>query len=115
MRTASESSGGTFDLDGKRGALAALETEMADPSFWNNQERARDVVQQAKLLKTWVEPFDKLDGRVRSAIEMDALLEADPDPDMIAEVERETADVRTAVDAFKLKSFMQGPDDYRDA
>ena len=88
---------------------------MADLGFWNNQERARDVVQQAKVLKSWVEPFDRLSGRVRSALEVDALLEGDPDPDMITEVERETADVSAAVDAFKLKSLMQGVDDYRDA
>ena len=88
---------------------------MADGAFWNNQERAREVVQQVKTLKLWVEPHDKLDGRITSALEMDSLLDADPDPDMIAEVERETADIRSALDAFKLKSFMQGPDDFRDA
>lgn len=115
MRTASGSSGGTFDLDGKRGALAALEAEMADPGFWNSQERARDVVHQTKLLKTWVEPYDRLDGRVRSGLEMDSLLEGDPDPDMIADLERETAAVRAGVDAFMLKSLMQGADDFRDA
>jgi peptide chain release factor 2 len=30
------------------------ENEMADASFWNLQERARDIVQQVKLLKGWV-------------------------------------------------------------
>ena len=75
----------------------------------------RDVVQQVKVLKTWVEPYDRLDGRIRSALEMDALLESDPDPEMIAEVERETADVHAALEAFKLKSLMQGADDFRDA
>lgn len=88
---------------------------MADGAFWNNQERAREVVQQVKTLKLWVEPHDKLDGRIKSAQEMDSLLDADPDPEMIAEVESETADIRVALDAFKLKSFMQGPDDFRDA
>ena len=88
---------------------------MADPGFWNSQERAKEVVQQVKLLKMWVEPYDKLDGRIRSAIEMDSLLESDPDADMIAEVERETVEVHTALEAFKLKSMMQGADDFRDA
>ena len=73
----SRSCGGTFDLDGKRTALTALEAEMADPAFWGNQERARDVVQRVKDLKGWVEPFERLEGRIRSAIEMDALLEYD--------------------------------------
>jgi peptide chain release factor 2 len=88
---------------------------MADAAFWNNQERARDVVQRTKGLRVWIEPFDKLWNRVQGALEMDALLDADPDPDMIAEVAGETAAIRDETDAFKLKSLLQGPDDWRNA
>lgn len=88
---------------------------MTGADFWGNQERARDVVQQMKALKMWVEPFDKLNARIHSAIEMDSLLEADPDPDMIAELEHETVDIRLALESFRLRSLMQGPDDFRDA
>jgi peptide chain release factor 2 len=52
---------------------------------------------------------------VQGALEMDALLEGDPDPEMIAEVARETSALREETDAFKLKSLLQGPDDWRDA
>jgi peptide chain release factor 2 len=88
---------------------------MADGAFWNNQERAREVVQRTKTLRVWTEPFDKLWNRVQGALEMDALLEGDPDPEMIAEVARETSALREETDAFKLKSLLQGPDDWRDA
>jgi peptide chain release factor 2 len=88
---------------------------MAGGAFWSNQERAREVVQRTKGLRAWIEPFDKLWNRVQGALEMDALLEADPDPGMIAEVASETTAIREETDAFKLKSLMQGPDDYRDA
>jgi peptide chain release factor 2 len=88
---------------------------MADGAFWNNQERARDVVQRTKAIKVWIDPYDKLWNRLQGAIEMDALLEADPDPDMIAEVASETNAIREETDAFKLKSLLQGVDDWRDA
>ena len=88
---------------------------MADAAFWNNQERARDVVQRTKGLRVWIEPFDKLWNRVQGALEMDALLDADPDPDMIAEVAGETSAIRDETDAFKLKSLLQGADDWRNA
>jgi peptide chain release factor 2 len=88
---------------------------MADGAFWNNQERAQQVVRHVKGLRAWIEPYDKLWKRVQSAIEMDALLDADPDPEMIAELSRETSAIREETDAFKLKSLMQGPDDFRDA
>src|SRR5579871_5835875 len=88
---------------------------MADGAFWNNQERARDVVQRTKSVKVWIDPYDKLWNRLQGALEMDALLEADPDPEMIAEVTSETAAIREETDAFKLRSLLQGPDDYRNA
>ena len=88
---------------------------MAEGAFWNNQERARAVVQRTKSIRSWTEPFDKLWNRVQGALEMDALLEGDPDPEMIAEVAREAGAIREETDAFKLKSLMQGADDYRDA
>lgn len=88
---------------------------MADGGFWGNQEHAKEVVSKVKALKVWVDPFDKLWGRSQAALEMDALLDADPDPDMIAEVESEVVAIRDEADAFKLKSLLQGADDYRDA
>ena len=88
---------------------------MADGAFWNNQERAQKTVAQVKSLKIWIDPFDKLWGRLQGALEMDALLETDPDADMIAEVDRETAAIREETDAFEVKSLLQGPDDWRDA
>ncbi len=88
---------------------------MADGAFWNNQERAREVVQRTKSLRIWTEPYDKLWNRLQGALEMDALLEGDPDPDMIAEVANETTAIHDETEAFKLKSLLQGPDDWRDA
>jgi hypothetical protein len=35
---------------------------MTGGGFWDDQERAREVVQRVKSLKAWVEPFDKLGG-----------------------------------------------------
>ena len=114
-RNASPNCGGFFDLDGKRSRLTTLEAEMAAPGFWDAPERAQGLVQDMKLLKSWVDPFEKLWGRVESALELDQMLEAEPDPEMIAEVDRETASLREDVEAFKLRSLLQGRDDYRDA
>ena len=88
---------------------------MGGANFWSQQERARQVVQEVKALKVWVDTYDKLWTRVQGAIEMDQLLELDPDPDMIAEVDREAAAIHDETDSFKLKSLLQGPDDFRDA
>ena len=88
---------------------------MAAADFWNNQERAREAVQKVKAFKGWIESFDSLDQRITSARELDEMLAADHDDAMAADLDRETAGIRTDLDAFELKSLMQGPDDFRDA
>ena len=88
---------------------------MTAPGFWSNQEKAREVVQEVKELKGWVEPFDRLRARVTSALELDELLEVEPDAGMNADVDAEVAAVAGALETFELRSLMRGPDDMRDA
>ena len=87
---------------------------MAGAGFWNDQETARSTVQQVKELKGWVEPFDRLRGRVTATIELDELLSGEPDDSMSAEIDRELDVIETDFDAFELKSLLRGPDDFRD-
>ena len=88
---------------------------MASAGFWNDQESARNAVQQVKELKGWIEPYDRLAERIKSALELDELLAAEPDATMSAEVDQEVGSVETEVDAFELRSLLRGPDDFRDA
>jgi len=88
---------------------------MASAGFWNDQESARTAVQQVKELKGWIEPYDRLAGRINSSLELDELLAAEPDPVMSAEVDEEVAAVESDIDAFELRSLLRGPDDFRDA
>jgi peptide chain release factor 2 len=88
---------------------------MASAGFWSDQESAKTAVQQVKELKGWVEPYDRLTGKVNAALELDELLASDPDESMAAEIERELDLVEGELDAFKLRSLLRGPDDFRDA
>src|SRR5690349_5407220 len=88
---------------------------MGSPDFWNNQESAQQVVQQVKALKNWVEPFEALSARVRSARELSELLDAEPDAEMEAEVSREVSRIGDELEEFRLRSLLSHPDDFRDA
>jgi peptide chain release factor 2 len=93
----------------------ALENEMAEGSFWNAQERAREVVQQVKVLKGWVEPYDDLSSRVQNAIELQELLAAEPDASMEADLDADVAAIQSELEAFGLRTLLRQPDDVRDA
>ncbi len=88
---------------------------MADAAFWNDQEHARDIVQQVKVLKGWVEPTESLTSRIASARELDELLAMEPDAGMNADLDAEVERIVVELDAFELKSLLRGKDDFRDA
>ena len=88
---------------------------MADADFWTHQEQAQAVVLEVKALRGWTEPCESLRGRIAGAMELDELLEGDPDPAMSADLTREVEALATDVDGFELKSLMRGKDDHRDA
>ena len=87
---------------------------MADAGFWNNQEQARAVVQHMKSLKNVVEAFDDLEQRVRSALEIGVMLDAEPDDEMNRDLEADVVRIAGELEGFRLKSLLNGPDDARD-
>jgi peptide chain release factor 2 len=114
-RSRSRSSGGIFDIPGKREALSRLETEMGAPNFWSNAERSQAIVQQMKSLKSLVESFTALDQRVTSAAELAEMLDAEPDDELSRELDRDATRITSDVESFRLRSLLSGPDDARDA
>jgi peptide chain release factor 2 len=88
---------------------------MADSGFWDNGDRAREVVQQVKSLKATVEPYDRLAVRLPGALELDELLRAEPDAAMAQELDHETASLEEDLSAFELRALLSRPDDFRDA
>ena len=55
------------DIAGKMTELAALEKTSADPSFWNDTKKAKEVSRQIDFLKTAVSTFHILQKKVEDA------------------------------------------------
>jgi len=72
-------------------------------------------VQEVKQLKGWVTPYESLRQRLQGARELAELMEQEPDAGMAAELEKETAELAQAVEAFELQAMLQGPEDEKDA
>jgi len=88
---------------------------MAAPDFWNDAEKARQVIGEANTLKAWTEPWVKLSARAQALQELGELLEMEADAEMEAELVREVEALGHELDALELRNMLQGPDDHRDA
>src|ERR1043166_7527079 len=90
---------------------------MADGSVWSDQERARQVVEEVKGLKGWLEPFESLRRRVNDARELAQLFDADAHVDLGMQrgLEEEAGKIAAELGALELRNMLRGPDDERDA
>ena len=82
---------------------------MAAADFWNNQERARDVVGQLKALKAVVKPLVET---IAAAADLPTMLEmAEEDASFSSEVLAALQRLETTLDDLELKALLNGPHD----
>ncbi|MCL4236224.1 MAG: peptide chain release factor 2 [Deltaproteobacteria bacterium] len=82
---ASRTSGGIFDLDGQRGELAKIEEQTAAPEFWGDVKAANAVMKRKKDLEGSIKKVENLLAKKDDLMAGFELLEADPDPGLMAE------------------------------
>lgn len=80
---------------------------MAAPDFWNNQEKAREVVAELKGIKAILKPLGEL---FKTADNFAALVEmGKEDEDLAAEVPAELAALERALEEMETKALLSGP------
>ncbi|TVP79373.1 MAG: peptide chain release factor 2 [Puniceicoccaceae bacterium] len=107
--------GGIFDGDAKQERIAALEAQMSEPSFWENQSIAQKVIADANRLKGAVNPakaFNAELGDLQAMLELVDEMKGAPEADdyaqeIVGTVER----LDSKLDALELASFLTGPHD----
>jgi len=61
-----------FDLPAKQALRAELEAKMAEPGFWDNPEKAQEIVGALSGVKSIIEPVNEA---VSAAADLEELLE----------------------------------------
>jgi peptide chain release factor 2 len=88
---------------------------MAGSGFWDNPEKAREVVEEVRRLRRWIEPFGELTRRLTDARELAELMRQDPDPDLEPGLADEARRLSEGIARLELQGMLQGADDQRDA
>jgi peptide chain release factor 2 len=114
-RPAWAGSGGIFDLAAKEQRLAQLDTEMAQPSFWEDNRRAQEVIRERTELSRLVTRVKELAGKAEDLAVMLELAEEATDGSLDAEIADSIAGLRKDLDEFELKIMLSGPHDTKAA
>jgi peptide chain release factor 2 len=87
---------------------------MAEPGFWDVQERARTVVGELKTLKGVIDPVQKLEKKAEDAQVLLELAKEANDADSLAEMDRELIGLLEELDRVELMTLLSGKNDARD-
>jgi peptide chain release factor 2 len=86
---------------------------MGKPTFWDNQEKARQTIQQLKPLNALLKPFEELKS---TAGDLQALVElSEEDASLEAELESELHATEKRLGDFELQAMLSGPQDSSNA
>ena len=80
---------GLFDLENKETNIQEYEEMMADPGFWDDQNKAQDIIDKNNALKSIVNGYHDLANEVEDMSATRELLQEEYDEDMKAELEEE--------------------------
>ncbi|KKW36921.1 MAG: Peptide chain release factor 2 [Candidatus Giovannonibacteria bacterium GW2011_GWA2_53_7] len=89
-----------------------LEAHMIEPGFWNDQERARTVSQEASDLKKEVLEMEEIEKKLRDLKDYLELAEAEGEE---AEGSAELQTLTKRLDGIELRTLFSGEHDKRDA
>jgi len=88
---------------------------MAEGGVWADPERARQVVDEVKSLKGWLEPYNALRKRLDDAHGLAQLADAERDDALARELDVEAAQIAGELERLELRNMLRGGDDARDA
>jgi peptide chain release factor 2 len=102
-------------LGDKQARRDELEQAMQSPTFWNDQDRAKQVIQEMKSLNAVLKPFEELG---READDLGASLELAEevgDDSFDDDIRRAYEKTLGDFEAFELRSMLGGPNDHCNA
>ncbi|OYW71433.1 MAG: peptide chain release factor 2, partial [Aerococcus viridans] len=115
MNLKSIASGGLFDLDKLEVDLAALESEMVQPGFWDNSEKAQAVIDQNNNLKKIYDNFNDLVAEWENLSILNDMVKEEPDAELQAELEEGITAYQSKISAYERNILLSGEYDHNDA
>ena len=88
---------------------------MAGPTFWNNQDTAREVVKELKAIKAVIDPAEELHRESEDLAELVELAREEDDEDTFVEAASELETLTAKVARVEMLTLLAGLHDARDA
>ena len=100
--------GGLFDIDAKKEEILDLEKEMNAPSFWNDKERADEIISKLSDLKSRVEGISSLRDDISNDLDMVELLKEEDNADIRELLNDKIKTYEESVEKLEVELLLDG-------
>lgn len=107
--------GGRFDLDALNEKITENEGRMAEPGFWDNQEKAQKLIAANNELKAKHDAFKSMSDALADLDVSFELLQEEPDEGLKQEFEHDLKALEQRLDDYQMKQLLSGPYDHNNA
>ena len=103
-----------FDIENYKNKLAKLEAETLKLGFWESKNNS-SVLQEIKLLKNKITKYNKIENSLNNLLDMNNLLEEEPDQDLIKELLKDTKTLEQDIKDLEIETLFSGKYDSNNA
>lgn len=100
--------GEQLNITGMQAKLAALEVEMSNPDFWQNQTHAQVVSKESNDLQAELTTWKNLQDEIRTVRELAELNAEAADPELTAELEAKLSEVKKTFTELEFHILLGG-------
>lgn len=108
-------SGGIFDYDNRKERLVEVEMELAQPSVWDDPERAQKLGQERSSLERVVKTIDDLNAGIGDATDLLDMSVEEGDEEAVADIQTEVAAMQAKLADLEFRRMFAGAMDENNA
>src|SRR5699024_9292949 len=101
-------SGGIFDYAERKDRLAEVELELAEPTVWDDPERAQELGRERARLEAVVATIDELDQGVEDLSELLELAAAEDDEDTLSAIGGDLQTLQQRLEELEFRRMFSG-------
>ncbi|MEB8170677.1 peptide chain release factor 2 [Macrococcus caseolyticus] len=106
---------GSLDLEEKETSIKEYEEMMADPDFWNDGDKAQDIINKNNALKSVVQEFSTLEEGLENSEVLFEMYKEESDEDTHQELIEQLNTLQQIANDFELKVLLSGEFDANNA
>ncbi|MBS3968724.1 MAG: peptide chain release factor 2, partial [Clostridia bacterium] len=105
----------SLDLESKRISVQKLEAMINQPGFWDDQQKAQEIMKQLNGLKAKIHQIQEMETYLEEVEIMCQLSEEENDTDLLKEIEAKLVSIEDEVEKLQIEVLLSEPYDKNNA